>query len=179
MKIKRVLGFLGLAFAALAFCIMGQTLPAAAACDAGWGMCPEALGGGCAPLGSVCCAGGTHVGPGQSCPSETIGNWGALTAGLWNDSSGAAHVSSGAAWNYRTISLASDAAMAQCQSYGGQNCRVVSTFGNGGCGYITVGTGGSGAVRWGIGPTPADAINQCSSGGFVCRPPVGGCTAPP
>lgn len=154
-------------------------MPAAFAdCDSGWGLCPDSLGGGCAPMGSVCCAGGRHVGPGQTCPADAPGSWGALAAGLWNDSSGAAHVASGAAWNYPTISAASDAAMAQCKSYGGQNCSIVGTFSNGGCGYITVGTG-NGATRWGIGPTAADATNQCTAGGFTCRPPVGGCTTPP
>ncbi len=156
--------------------LIGCAPGAMAACDPGWGECPQSLGGGCAPLGAVCCPGGTHVPAGNSCPAEVVGYWGAIAVASWNDSSGAAHVASGVAWNYRTLSLASDAAMSQCQGYGGQNCQIVGNFSNGGCGYVAVGTG-TGGVRWGIGPTPEEATAQCSAGGFVCKAPAGGCTS--
>lgn len=38
-----------------------------AACKPGYGECPDRLGGGCAPLGNVCCAGGTNAPPGSVC----------------------------------------------------------------------------------------------------------------
>jgi len=103
--------------------------------------------------------------------------YGAIAAALWNDSSGAAYVATGVAYNYPSGPDASNAAIAQCQGYGGGSyCTTVGTFSNGGCGYVTTGTNSTG-VRWGIGPTPQDATNQCQQGGFTCKEPVGGCTA--
>jgi hypothetical protein len=108
----------------------------------------------------------------------TPGNcYGAIATALWNDSSGAAYVASGIGWNYDSANDASNAAIAQCQGYGGGSyCKVVGTFSNGGCGYVTTGTNASG-VRWGIGGTAQDALDQCQQGGFTCKTPVGGCTA--
>lgn len=102
--------------------------------------------------------------------------YGAIAAATWNDSSGAAYVATGVAYNYDSDTGASNAAVSQCQSYGGQNCTVVGTFSNGGCGYVTTGTNATG-VRWGMGPTSDEALNQCQMGGYTCRPPSGGCTA--
>lgn len=108
----------------------------------------------------------------------TPGNcYGAIATALWNDSSGAAYVASGIGWNYDSESGASAGAIAQCQGYGGGSyCKVVGTFSNGGCGYVTTGSNATG-VRWGIGGTAQEALNQCQMGGFTCKQPVGGCTA--
>jgi hypothetical protein len=102
--------------------------------------------------------------------------YGAIATATWNDSSGAAYVASGVAWNYSSPDLAANGAISQCQGYGGQNCTVVGTFSNGGCGYVTTGSNASG-VRWGVGPTAQDALNQCQAGGYTCNQPAGGCTA--
>lgn len=108
----------------------------------------------------------------------TPGNcYGAIATALWNDNSGAAYVASGIGWNYDSENAASNAAISQCQGYGGGSyCKIVGTFSNGGCGYVTTGSNASG-VRWGVGPTAADALSQCQMGGFTCRQPVGGCAA--
>ena len=107
----------------------------------------------------------------------TPGNcYGAIAAATWNDSSGSAYVASGIAWNYESENAASSAAISQCQSYGGGNyCTIVGNFSNGGCGYVTTGSNATG-VRWGVGATAEEALNQCQMGGFTCNQPSGGCT---
>ena len=56
-------GILGLCFVYL---MVIFTTPASAQCAPGWGQCP----GGCAPLGSVCCRGGTYCPAGNICTKE-------------------------------------------------------------------------------------------------------------
>jgi hypothetical protein len=48
-------------------------------------------------------------------------------------------VAPAAAENLNELSDAEDAAVSQCQDAGGDDCEVVGTFKNGGCGYISVG----------------------------------------
>ena len=105
------------------------------------------------------------------------GCYGALAAGLWRDGAGTARVAAGSAWNLPDQESANARAVRQCNQRG-YNCKVVYFFNNGGCGFLSVGNR-YGGVRWGTGPTPRDAINNCSRGGFDCRAPIGGCTAGP
>jgi hypothetical protein len=151
--------------------------PAAAGgyCERGWGECPDRLGGGCAPMNSVCCPGGKHVDKGESCPVSEAGSWGAVAAALWNDSNGRSRVATGAAWRYSTMEEASDAAMSGCKQRGGEDCRVLGTFKNGGCGYIATGDSDDG-VGYGTGSSESDAINTCRSKGLNCLSAAGGCT---
>lgn len=104
--------------------------------------------------------------------------YGAIAAAQWNDSSGSAYVATGVSLNLSSADLAASSAVSQCQGYGGQNCAVVGTFANGGCGYVSTGTNATGA-RWGIGATPDEALSQCQTGGYTCKQPIGGCTAAP
>lgn len=145
-----------------------------AQCKPGWALCPDSLGGGCAPRGATCCPGGRHVTSG-ACPSDTPGSYGAAAASLYRDSRGVAHVATGISWDFRTLAEASAAAIKQCKGQGGTNCRVVDTFSNGGCGYIATGASRT-AAAWATGATPQEALNKCRQGGYNCKQPVGGCT---
>ena len=148
---------------------------ALAACPQGEGACPQNLGGGCAPMGSVCCPGGTHVASGGTCAAEQPGDWGAIAVVTWTDGSGA-HVATGVSSSYKTISLASSSALTSCQSdSAGRPCQIVSTFNNGGCGYVSVGKG-TNDVRWGTGATAQLALTECSASGDTCKTPIGYCT---
>ena len=69
------------------------------------------------------------------------GTYGALSAGFWKDENGALHVTSGTAKNFSSPERATDAANEACFAQG-RNCHVVSTFSNGGCGFISVGHNG-------------------------------------
>jgi hypothetical protein len=116
---------------------------------------------------------------GSACAAELPGDWGAIAVVTWNDSSGAAHVAAGVSSNYKTISQASAAALTDCQNQsGGTPCQVVSTFENGGCGYVSVGQG-TNDVRWGIGPNAQTALNECTATGDTCKTPIGYCTKAP
>ncbi len=130
-------------------------------------------------------------GLGRQAPTEILGGaprssnrgsrqeyFGAAAAGLWRDSDGNAHVATGIAWNYPTMAEAESEAISRCENAGGENCRVVGTFDNGGCGYISVGHDDDG-VRYGMGPTEEAAQERCESGGYTCKPPAGGCTSRP
>lgn len=148
---------------------------AAGTCDPGWGWCPDRLGGGCAPVNSTCCPGGTHVPKGQQCPADTRGSYGAVAVSMWNDNSGQAHVATGISWDWPFLSSATEDAMNRCKSSGGTTCQVVGTFKNGGCGYVATGHNERG-VRYGMGATPNEAYDECSTGGYTCKTPIGGCT---
>jgi Domain of unknown function (DUF4189) len=149
---------------------------ALADCPQGEGSCPQNMGGGCAPMGSVCCPGGTHVASGGTCAAEQPGDWGAAAVVEWKDSSGGAHVATGVASGYKTISLASSAALTSCQTdAGGKPCQIVGTFSNGGCGYIAVGKG-TNDVRWGMGDSAQKALSECTAIGETCQTPIGYCT---
>ncbi|MCB1549758.1 MAG: DUF4189 domain-containing protein [Hyphomicrobiaceae bacterium] len=148
--------------------------PAAAQCNPGYKLCPDHLGGGCAPIGSICCAGGKHVTSGR-CPRTSGGSYGAIAVALWRESSGRSRVAVGVGWKYRSLSEASRSAMSQCQGRGGQGCRVVTTFSNGGCGYVATGSSSNG-VSYGTGATPRIALSECRKNGHSCSRAIGGCT---
>jgi hypothetical protein len=144
---------------------------ARADCEPGFGACPQSLGGGCAPLGSTCCPGGTHVAAGENCPPEATGNYGATAAGISGDNVGV-----GYATNYPTQSAADAKALKECEART-NNCQVVGRFWNGGCGYITTAT--SNGTCYGYGATPDIALSECQSRGCSCQTPIGGCTQAP
>jgi len=100
--------------------------------------------------------------------------WGALAAGTWQDASGGAHVAIGSAYNYETAAIARREARKECRRRG-INCRVVGTFSNGACGYITVGQTSDG-VAWYSGPSYSDVLRKCQRAGYGCKEPIGGCT---
>jgi hypothetical protein len=102
------------------------------------------------------------------------GTHGALAAGFWKDDNGVLHVTSGTAKNYSSPGRAEDAAIDACFR-DGRNCHVVSSFSNGGCGFISVGRN-THATRYGIGATPQRAFENCAKDGFDCNLPKGGCT---
>jgi hypothetical protein len=102
------------------------------------------------------------------------GTYGALAAGFWKDDNGVLHVTSGTAKNYGSPGRAEDAAIDACFR-DGRNCHVVSSFSNGGCGFISVGRN-THATRYGVGATPQRAFENCTKDGFDCNPPKGGCT---
>ena len=153
---------------------LGYTLApssAHAACQAGYAACPQSLGGGCAPIGSVCCPGATHVPAGRTCGREAVGSYGATAAGI---SGNGDYVGVGYANDYETQSAADARALAECSKQV-SNCRVVRRFWNGGCGYVAHGSK-SGGVCWGAAATPAEASAECRKRGCRCSTPIGGCT---
>jgi hypothetical protein len=103
------------------------------------------------------------------------GTYGALSAGFWKDDSGALHVTAGTAKNFSSPERAADAANEACFAQG-RNCHVVSTFSNGGCGFISVGHN-AGSTRYGTGSTAQKAFDNCKADGFDCNLPKGGCTS--
>src|ERR1700730_6858274 len=123
--------------------------PVLADCPKGEAACPSALGGGCAPLGSICCPGNMHAVIGAACPGEQTGDWGAIAVVTWRDSTGNAHVAFGLGMHGKTISQASTIELLDCQKDSAELCQIVGTFSNGGCGYIPIGAG-SNDVRWEI-----------------------------
>jgi hypothetical protein len=102
------------------------------------------------------------------------GTYGALAAGFWKDDNGGLHVTSGTAKNFSSPGRAEDAAVDACFR-DGRNCHVVSSFSNGGCGFISVGRN-THATRYGIGASPQRAFENCTKDGFDCNLPKGGCT---
>jgi hypothetical protein len=70
------------------------------------------------------------------------------------------------------------AALAACRKEGGRNCKIVTTWSNGGCGYATTGKNRRGQLGWGAGSTSADALKNCTKQGLKCGAPIGGCTLP-
>lgn len=123
----------------------------------------------------------TFASPGLADCYASKGCWGALAQAMWNDSRGRAHVSVGSVVNAASEGDAHRSAKSSCQeNTAGQICTVVGTFRGGNCGYITSGVhNGNGTVRWATGSTAESTYNQCSSGGFVCDWPIGGCTSAP
>jgi hypothetical protein len=110
--------------------------------------------------------------------------WGAIAGATWKDGSGE-HASDGTSWDYRSKSQAISAALSQCQQAGGgSQCKIVGTFSNGGCGYISIGNGDASFVQgracYGSGNTAAAAENSCHTAGcMTCKPADGGCTQRP
>lgn len=151
--------------------LLALPAPARAACQAGYAACPQSLGGGCAPIGSVCCPGATHVPAGRTCGPEAVGSYGATAAGI---SSRGDYVGVGFANDYGTQSAADARALAECGKQV-SNCRVVRRFWNGGCGYVSHGSK-SGGVCWGAAATQAEAVAECRKRGCNCATPIGGCT---
>lgn len=107
---------------------------------------------------------------GQTQPSPT--QWGAMAAGI--DTAGAdGHV--GVGWAVGdSQAAAQSAALTQCQKQGISSCKIVTIY-NEGCGYITTGNNGRGAYGWGSGASADRAVATCSSQGFTCQKPIGGC----
>jgi hypothetical protein len=102
------------------------------------------------------------------------GAYGSLAAGFWKDDNGQLHVASGASWNSPSPDRADQAAMEAC-SREGRNCKLVSYFKKGGCGYISVGHNEH-ATRYGLGATATRAYDNCRKDGYDCKPAQGGCT---
>jgi hypothetical protein len=117
---------------------------------------------------------GSLIGAASIAPAFA-GSYGALSAGFWKDENGALHVSAGTAKNFSSPRRAADAANDACFEEG-RNCHVVSTFSNGGCGFISVGHNAQ-STRYGTGSTARKAFDNCSVDGFDCNPPKGGCTS--
>jgi hypothetical protein len=158
-------------------CAQGAT-PAHADCAKGEAQCPSNLGGGCAPVGSVCCPNNKYSVIGAACSGEQQGDWGAIAAVGWNDGAGNAHVASGFSLHAKTLSKASEDALLNCQAESNQLCNIVADFNNGACGYIALGTGASSA-RWAVSATADGASKECTQNGDACKAPVGGCTNKP
>jgi Domain of unknown function (DUF4189) len=171
VKIKRSVVMLA---GAIAFVFVTQASPARADCANGLYACPTNTGGGCAPVGTVCCPGNTHAPLGAACPNEESGDWGAIAVVTWGDSGGE-HVESGVASGYKTVSQASTAAMLDCQKASVQMCQMASVFANGGCGYVSVGQTSKG-VKWAVDDSAQAAVNDCTANGGTCKPAVGSCT---
>jgi hypothetical protein len=69
-------------------------------------------------------------------------------------------------------------ALANCQSRG-VACKVVGTWANGGCGFMTNGKDNNGRVGWGYGSTAQEAYNNCTNQGVYCdTQTIGFCTTP-
>lgn len=149
--------------------------PVRADCPTGEAACPSDLGGGCAPLGSICCPGNTHAVIGSACPGEQTGDWGAIATVTWHDNSGRAHAAGGVGLHDKTISQASTTALLDCQGASGELCQIARTFSNGGCGYISIGSGEN-DVRFAVSSTSDQALKACTSTGDTCKTPAGGCT---
>ena len=93
--------------------------------------------------------------------------------GVWKLMSGS-HVIA----NFKTQAEADKAAIERCKKAGGRGCKVVSTFYNGGCGYVSVGQKTRG-VCWGTAANPQEAQRQCESRGCDCDKAIGNCTTRP
>lgn len=118
-----------------------------------------------------------HVLPAAADCNAEDGCYGALAAASWNDYDGRAKMSVGSAYNHPSEYEADEAARAQClESSEGNYCEIVGNFSYGACGYITIGTRG-GKIRWTSGKDADEVYNRCSSGGYSCNWPIGGCTA--
>jgi hypothetical protein len=104
-------------------------------------------------------------------PDPTQGPWIAIAGSITSGRN--AHSATGYSGVTRSEEDARFWAMASCRKAGGENCRIVSAA-NSGCLYITAGSNAN-RVSWGSGPTGERATKQCRSGGFACRPPIGGC----
>jgi hypothetical protein len=106
-----------------------------------------------------------------------LGTWIAVASGF--DGSGR-RVSVGYSGPQRSRFEAESAAIRACNgvdpSVFCQNPFAVSN----GCIYIVPGTRGNGGVRWGRGPTPDAAIEECRRGGYSCPRTklIGGCVPP-
>jgi hypothetical protein len=125
------------------------------------------------PSGQTLCPDGLScISPGGTCATATsTGDFGALAAGI---SGGVVGV--GSAYNYPSLGSAESMALQEC-SQRTANCKVVGTFSNGGCGYITTAVTGT---CWGSGESTAIALSECQSRGCGnCQAPIGGCTKRP
>jgi hypothetical protein len=110
-------------------------------------------------------------------PVENRGYYGSIAATIF-DVGNNKRVATGVVWNYPTQAEADQAAIDRCKKAGGRGCKVVSTFYNGGCGYVSVGKKTRG-VCWGTAATPEEARRQCASRGCSCDPAIGNCTNRP
>jgi hypothetical protein len=100
------------------------------------------------------------------------GDYGASAAGISGTKVGV-----GFSVNYPTQAAADAKAIQECEMQT-NNCQIVGRFWNGGCGYIT--TAASGGTCYGLGDSPANATNECQSGGCgACQTPIGACTKAP
>jgi uncharacterized protein DUF4189 len=98
-------------------------------------------------------------------------DWGAAAVSLSKSL-----VTAGTTLNRSTEAEAKEGALAACRKEGGRNCKIVTTWSNGGCGYATTGKNRRGQLGWGAGPTSADALKNCTKQGLKCGVPIGGCT---
>ena len=110
-------------------------------------------------------------------PVDNRGYYGSIAATIF-DVGNNKRVATGVVWNYPTQAEADKAAIERCKKAGGRGCKVVSTFYNGGCGYVSVGKKTRG-VCWGTAATPEEARRQCQSRGCDCDPAIGNCTNRP
>jgi hypothetical protein len=157
---------------------MAGAMPAHADCAKGEAQCPSNTGGGCAPVGSICCPNSKYSVIGAACSGEQQGDWGAIAIVTWTDGSGAAHAAYGLALHAKTLSQASTRALLDCQADSNQVCHIVSDFNDGGCGYIAIGSSAK-EVRWAVSPSSDQASKDCTQNGNACKAPAGGCTNKP
>jgi hypothetical protein len=107
-------------------------------------------------------------------PAQQATNlWMAVAAATWNDASGTAHVAIGFSGSQTTQQAALNEAAAMCQADGGQGCQTYGPW-NAGCAFIIAGANSTG-VAWWSDNNAQNLINQCSSAGYTCNPPIGGC----
>jgi hypothetical protein len=100
-------------------------------------------------------------------------DWNAVAAATWNAPDGSANVAAGYSGAQPSGQAATNAAMQQCQTQGGQGCKAYGPW-NSGCVYITVGQNATGVAWWAN--DTAQAVSQaCQQAGYTCPPPVGGC----
>lgn len=127
--------------------------------------------------------GSSTVPPQSAPPTPSYGNqtspsrpsrrrWGALAAGLWKRN-GIAQVAVGSAIKFRTKQAAINAALRQCRSANGRNCKIASTWSRG-CGYITTGRNSKGA-GWVARASLRKTMRDCRAKNYRCKPAIGGC----
>jgi hypothetical protein len=99
--------------------------------------------------------------------------WVDVAAALWRSGDGRARVAVGYSGTQPTGQAATNSALRQCQSSGGQGCRNLGPVR--GCAYIVVGNY-EGGVAYGAGASPEDAIASVKSAGATSwNRVIGGC----
>lgn len=102
--------------------------------------------------------------------------WIDLAAAAWNAPDGSAKVAAGYSGVQPTGAAATQAAMQNCQSGGGQGCKNLGPF-NAGCAFIIWGSDSAGDVAWWAEATSDATLTDCKKAGYTCQPPIGGCVS--
>ncbi len=115
--------------------------------------------------------------PGPAAPDQPwVNNFGAIAIGTRADGTLVGY----AMYNEGNMTAADEDAVSRCQQVRGVNCRLISHWGPGGCGYISVSRNDRPGQRqaWGTADNAQKAYDMCISKlprGQDCRDPVGGC----